>query len=330
MKTTMRAITYTQYGSPDVLKLADVPKPTLTDDEVLVKVHAAATNPADWRLMRATPILARMEAGLLKPRKPILGQDIAGVVEAVGKNVTLLKVGDAVFGELFDKLGGGFAEYASTSEQTIIPMPSNLTFEQAAATPLASVTALQGLRDFGKLKAGESVLINGASGGVGTFAVQIAKALGAEVTTVCSTRNLDLVRSIGADHVIDYTQQDFTDSQRRYDLVFDMVGNRKIGDMKRILKDDGRCVVGGFTSLPQLFHTMIVGAWVSRQGKQQFGQMQSVKSSRDDLLIIKKMIETGQVTPIIDKVYPFEQTADAMSYLEKGRARGKVVLSIIP
>jgi len=326
----MKAITYTQYGSPDVMQLQEIPQPTPGDNQLLIKIHATAANPSDWRFLRASPFLARLEAGLFKPKNNILGFDIAGVVEAVGKNARQFKVGDAVFGDIstFAFSGGGFAEYAAVPEEAVILKPPALSFEQAAALPLAGITALQGLRDYGHLQNGEKVLINGASGGVGTFAVQIAKALGAEVTGVCSTRNLDLVRSLGADAVIDYTQADFTHSGQQYDLIFDMVGNRKIGDLKRVLRQDGRCVVGGFTTMGHLFHVMLVGAWVSRGSSQKFSQMPSAKANQPDLLFLKELAETGKITPVIDRTYPLEETPDAIRYLETSRARGKVVVMV--
>ncbi len=325
----MKAVVYTQYGSPDVLKLQEIPQPVLqTDDSVLVKVHAAAANPADWHLMRGEPFLARLDAGLFKPRNIVLGQDIAGVVEAVGKNVSQFKVGDAVFGEIFKARTGGFAEYTCVPQEALVSIPSNLSFAQAAAVPLAAVTALQGLRNYGQIQAGEKVLVNGASGGVGTFAVQIAKYFGAQVTGVCSTSNVELVRSIGADFVIDYTQTDFTQSGQRYDLIFDMVGNRKIGKFKGALAADGRCIVGGFTTLPHLFHIMLGGAWASRWGKQKISQMPTAEPNQKDLLFIKDLLEKGELMPIIDRTYPLSQTADAIRYLETGRAKGKVIVVV--
>jgi NADPH:quinone reductase-like Zn-dependent oxidoreductase len=246
----MKAIVYTKYGSPDVLELKEVEKPVPKDDEALIKVHAAAANPADWHLMRAEPFLARLENGLLKPKNSRLGADVAGRGEAIGKNVTEFQVGDEVFGELPLNRLGSFAEYVCVGEEFMALRPANLSFEQAAAVPLAAFTALQGLRDKGQIKAGQKVLINGASGGVGTFAVQLAKAFGTEVTGVCSTRNMEMVRSIGADHVIDYTKEDFTRKGQTYDLIFDAVGNRSLTDLKRALNESGSCAIAGFTSMP--------------------------------------------------------------------------------
>jgi len=319
----MKAIIYTKYGPPDVLQLKEVEKPIPKDNEVLVKVHAASANPADWHLMRAEPFLARLANGLLKPKNTRLGADVAGRVEAVGSNVTQLQVGDLVFGELSLNALGGFAEYVCASEDTFALKPVNLTFEQAAAVPLAAFTALQGLRDKGQIQPGQKVLINGASGGVGTFAVQIAKAFGAaEVTGVCSTRNLDLVRSIGADHVIDYSKEDFTKNGQRYDLIFDAVGNRSVTDLRRALTPNGICAVAGFTSLSRLFQVMLLG------GKQ-IGLMATANANQKDLLIIKDLLEAGKVVPVIDRTYPLAETAEAIRYLETGRARGKVVITVV-
>jgi NADPH:quinone reductase-like Zn-dependent oxidoreductase len=317
----MKAIVYTTYGSPDVLQLKDVEKPTPKDNQVLVKVHAASANPADWHLMRAEPFLARFANGLLKPKNTRLGADVAGRVEAVGRNVTWFQVGDAVFGELPLHELGSFAEYVCVSEELLALKPANLTFEQAAAVPLAAFTALQGLRDKGQIQPGQTVLINGASGGVGTFAVQIAKSLGTEVTGVCSTRNVDMVRSIGADHVIDYTQVDFTKTGQQYDLIFDAVGNRSVSDYKRALHPNGICAVAGFTSLSRLFQTMFLG------GKR-VGLMETAKANQKDLVFIKELLEAGKVVPVIDRHYPLRETAEAIRYLEAGHARGKVTIMV--
>jgi NADPH:quinone reductase-like Zn-dependent oxidoreductase len=317
----MKAIVYTEYGSPDVLQFKDVEKPAPRDNEVLVKVHAASANPADWHLMRAEPFLARLANGLLKPKNKKLGADVAGQVEAVGSNVTQLQVGDDVFGEMALNELGSFAEYVCAPEVLMALKPARMTFEQAAAVPLAAFTALQGLRDKGQIQPGQKVLINGASGGVGTFAVQIAKSFGTEVTGVCSTRNLDMVRSIGADHVIDYTQADFTQTGQRYDLIFDAVGNRSVSDYKRALSHNGICSVAGFTSLSRLFQIMLLG------GKK-VGMMKTAKANKEDLVFIKELLEAGKVVPVIDRCYPLAETAEAIRYLETGHARGKVVITI--
>jgi len=317
----MQAIVYTTYGSPDVLQLNDVEKPTPKDNEVLVKVHAASANPADWHLMRAEPFLARLENGLLQPKNTKLGADVAGRVEAVGRNVTQFHVGDDVFGSMPLNQLGGFAEYVCASEELLALKPARMTFEQAAAVPLAAFTALQGLRDKGQIQPGQRVLINGASGGVGTFAVQIAKSFGTEVTGVCSTRNVDMVRSIGADHVIDYTQADFTKNGQRYDLIFDAVGNRSVSDFKRALSPNGICAVAGFTSLSRLFQVMLLG------GKK-IGMMETAKANKKDLVFIKELLEAGKVVPVIDRCYPLREVPEAIRYLEAGHARGKVVITV--
>ena len=317
----MKAIVYTEYGSPDVLQVKDVEKPAPTDNEVLVKVHAASANPADWHLMRAEPFLARLANGLLKPKNTKLGADVAGQVQAVGGNVTQLQVGDDVFGEMPLNELGGFAEYVCAPEELLALKPAKITFKQAAAVPLAAFTALQGLRDKGQIQPGQRVLINGASGGVGTFAVQIAKSFGTEVTGVCSTRNLDMVRSIGADHVIDYTQEDFTQTAQRYDLIFDAVGNRSVSDYKRALSHNGICSVAGFTSLSRLFRIMLLG------GKK-VGMMKTAKANKEDLVFIKELLEAGKVVPVIDRCYPLAETAEAIRYLETGHARGKIIITV--
>ena len=321
----MKAIVFEKYGSPDVLELKEIEKPTPKDDEVLVKIQAAATNPLDWHLMRGAPFIARLGNGLFKPKSNLLGADMAGVVEAVGKNVTEFQPGDAVFGDIFP---GGFAEYVCATVDQLALKPVDLSFAEAASVPVGAFTALQGLRDAGHIQAGQTVLVNGASGGVGTFAVQIAKAYGAEVTAVCSTRNLDMVRSIGADHAIDYTQEDFTKRGQRYDLIFDAVGNRSVPDFKRALSANGICVVAGFTTLARLFQVVARGTWVSKTSSQKIGLMATAHSDKTDLLFIKELLETGKVVPVIDRCYPLSETADAIRYLEEGHARGKVVIVV--
>ena len=317
----MKAMVYTEYGPPDVLHLEEVQNPTPGDDEVLVKVHAASVNAADWHILRADPFLARLANGLLKPKNTKLGADVAGRVEAIGSNVTQLQVGDAVFGEMSLNELGSFAEYVCVPEDLLALKPARMTFEQAAAVPLAAFTALQGLRDKGQIQPGQRVLINGASGGVGTFAAQIAKSFGTEVTGVCSTRNLEMVRSIGADHVIDYTQEDFTQTGQRYDLIFDAVGNRSVSDYKRALSPNGICSVAGFTSLSRLFQIMLLG------GKK-VGMMKTAKANKEDLASIKELLEAGKIVPVIDRCYPLAETAEAIRYLETGHARGKVVIAV--
>ena len=328
MTTAMKAIVYTEYGSPEVLQLKEVEKPTPTGHEVLLKVHAASANPADWHFMRGAPFFARLDTGFPKPKYPILGADVAGRVEAVGSNVTKFRPGDEVFGDTFQCGWGGFAEYVCVSEARLALKPANLTFEEAAAVPLAAFTALQGLRDKGQIQSGQKVLINGASGGVGTFAVQLAKFFGAEVTGVCSTRNLDMVRSIGVDHVIDYTQEDFTKDGQHYDRIFDAVGNRSVTDYERALSPQGRCVIAGFTSLSRLFEHMVVGPWRSRAASQKIGLMGTAQPNKTDLDCIKGLLEAGKVVPVIDRRYPLRETAEAIRYLEAGHARGKVVITV--
>jgi NADPH:quinone reductase-like Zn-dependent oxidoreductase len=321
----MKAIIYEQYGSPDVLQLKEVEKPTPKDNEVLIKVHAAAANPLDWHRMRGAPFLVRLSDGLLKPKNKGLGADIAGQVEAVGSSVVQFQPGDEVFGDIS---AGGFAEYVCVPENLLTLKPANLSFEEAASVPVVALTALQGLRDTGQIQPGQKVLINGASGGVGTFAVQLAKSFGGDVTGVCSMRNLEMVRSIGADQVIDYTQEDFTKNGQRYDLVYDAVGNRSVSDYKRALKPNGQCVVAGFTTLSHLFQVILLGAWVSRNGGQKIGIMGMAQANKKDLLLIKELLEAEKVAPVIDRCYPLNETAEAIRYLEEGHARGKVVITV--
>lgn len=323
----MKAIVYTEYGPPDVLQLKEVEKPTPKDNEVLIKVHAASANAADWHIMRGEPFLVRlMVGGLLKPKIKILGADIAGQVEAVGRNVKQFQPGDEVFGDISDCGWGGFAEYVCVSEDALVLKPASTTFEEAAAVPLAAVTALQGLRDKGQIQPGQKVLINGASGGVGTFAVQIAKSFGAEVTGVCSTRKLDMVRSIGADQVIDYTQEDFTKSGQRYDLILAANGYHPILDYKRALSPEGIYVCTG-GSMAQIFQSMLLGPWMSMIGSKKMGNL-AAKSNKKDLAFMKELLEAGKVVPVIDRRYPLSEVAEALRYLEEGHAQGKVVITV--
>lgn len=326
----MQAIMYHKYGSPDVLELKEVEKPTPKENEVLVKVHAAAANPIDWHTMRAKPFLVRLGNGFLTPKKKTLGADIAGRVEAVGKDVTEFQPGDDVFGDIYAGRLGGFAEYTCATEDALAAKPANLSFKEAAAVPVVAFTALQGLRDKGEIQSGQTVLINGASGGVGTFAIQFAKYFGAEVTGVCSTRNVEMVRAIGADQVIDYTQEDFTKNGRRYDLILDAVGNRSVSDYANALNAQGRCVVVGMTTLWHLLHILVIGAWVSRNSDKKIGFLGFTQANKNDLNFIKELLESGEIRPIIDRSYPLDECADAIRYLETGRARGKVVISIEP
>lgn len=324
----MKAIVFTEYGSPDVLQLKEIEKPTPKDNEVLVKIQAASANPADWHIMRGEPFLARLTNGLRKPNNPRLGADLAGRVEAIGKNITQFQVGDDVFGSMLLNRMGSFAEYVCATEESLVLKPAKLTFAQAAAVPLAAFTALQGLRDKGQIRRGQKVLINGAAGGVGTFAVQIAKSFGAEVTGVCSTRNMEMVRSIGADHVIDYTKEDFTRNGQHYDLIFDAVGNLSVSDCQRALSPDGICSVAGFTTLARLFEVMLLGPIVSKIGNQEIGLMKTAYANKRDLIILKELLESGKVVPVIDRSYPLRQTSEAIRYLEAGHARGKVIIAV--
>lgn len=325
LRKLMKAILFPKYGSPDVLQLAEVEKPTPTENQVLVKVHAASANPLDWHRMRGEPFLARLTEGYLKPTDPRLGADIAGIVEAVGSKVTEFKRGDEVFGSVWT---GGFAEYVCADEKYFALKPANISFEAAAASPVVGFTAIQGLRDYGQIKVGQKVLVNGAAGGVGTFAVQFAKSCGAEVTGVCSTRNLDMVRSIGADRVIDYTREDFTRNGQQYDIIYDAVGNRSVSDYKRALTPQGKCVIAGFTNLRRLFEHMIVGSLVSKFGDKKVGMMGTAQINKPDLLLIKDLLESGKVVSVIDKCYPLTETAEAIRYLEAGHARGKVIVTV--
>lgn len=320
---TMEAIVYCDYGSPDVLKLETIAKPVPTDAQVLVKVRAASVNPYDWHFMRGEPRIMRIGSGLRKPKDMRIGVDFAGVVEAIGKNVTQFKPGDEVFGGRT----GAFAEYIVISERFLIPKPENISFEQAGAVQIAGLTALQGLRDKGKIEAGQKVLINGASGGVGTFAVQIAKTLGAHVTGVCSTRNVELVGSLGADHVVDYTKENFTTAAERYNLILDLVGNHGLLAVRRALTPDGKYVmIGGPAGRWIAPMDTVIRAFMLRPFvKQEMGFMISTVN-RDDLLFLRELMQTGKLTPVIDKTYPLSQARDAVAYVETGRARGKVII----
>ena len=319
----MKAIVYTKYGSPDVLQLKDVEIPAPKDDEVLIKIHAASVNAYDWHFLTADIFLIRlMGGGLLKPKYTRLGADIAGRVEAVGRNVKQFQPGNEVFGMVH----GGFAEYACALEDAFALKPSNLSFEQAAAVPMAGVTALQGLRDEGQIQPGQKVLIHGASGGVGTFAVQIAKSFGAEVTAVCSTRNLDQARSIGADHVIDYTKENFTESGKQYDLIFAANGYHSLSAYKRALAPKGMYIMAGGT-MAQIFQAMLLGFWMSETGGKKMGGV-SAKRSQKDLVFLKELVEAGKVVPVIDRRYPLSEAAEALRYLGEGHARGKVVITV--
>jgi NADPH:quinone reductase-like Zn-dependent oxidoreductase len=318
----MKAMVYHEYGSPDNLELQEVEVPAVQDDEVLLKVHAASVNALDWHFLTGSPFLARiMAGGLLKPKQKTLGVDLAGRVEAVGASVTRFHPGDDVFGGCGS--GGAFAEYACAAEASIQPKPANVTFEEAAAVGAAAHTALQVLRDAGQIEAGQKVLINGASGGVGTFAVQIAKAFGATVTGVGSTRNLDLVRSIGADQVIDYTREDFTQGEQRYDLIFDVAAKLSFSDCKRALAPQGVYVTTEFS--PAL---ALRGLWASMTGDQKLVSRLAKPPNERDWAFMKELLESGQVKPVIDRRYTLSEVPEALRYLGKGHARGKVVIAV--
>jgi NADPH:quinone reductase-like Zn-dependent oxidoreductase len=322
----MQAIVYRHYGSPGVLRCEEIEKPKPRDNEVLIKVRAASVNPLDWHFMRGMPYLLRIGIGLRTPRSPQLGVDVAGQVEEVGRNVTRFKPGDDVFGAC----RGAFAEYARTPESKLAPKPSSVTFEQGASVVIAGLSALQALRDKGRLQPGQKVLINGAAGGVGTFAVQIAKSFGAEVAGVCSTRNLGLVRSLGADSVIDYTQQDFTTMGQRYDLLLDCIGNHSLSASRRVLVPKGTFVgVGGstdawgFVPLAGMFTTLALAPFISQKIRGFLAKLKQL-----DLSVISELMQSGKVTPVIDRTYPLIGVADAIRYLEEGHARGKVIITV--
>jgi NADPH:quinone reductase-like Zn-dependent oxidoreductase len=315
----MKAIFQNDYGSPDVLELREIDKPVVKDDGVLIRVHAAALHVGDVFAMRGAPFVARMATGWPKPKNYIPGSDMAGHVEAVGKNVTRFQPGDEVFGSG----SGACAEYACAAEDMFVLKPANLTFEQAATVPTSAMAALQGLRDQGRIQAGQKVLINGASGGVGTFAVQIAKSFGAEVTGVCSTRNLDMVRSIGADEVIDYTQEDFTQSGQRYDLILDNVANHSLSDCRRALNPQGTHIPNSPTHMGYLVQALVSSVFVRQQGRPFLSLPKN-----EDLVVLKELIEAGKVTPVIDRTYPLSETPEALGYLGEGHARAKVVIIV--
>jgi len=319
----MKAIVCTQYGSPDVLELRDVEKPVPKEGEVLVKVQAASLNYGDTVLVKGKPFISRlMGYGLLKPKYEILGTDIAGRVEAVGANASLFQPGDEVFGDISECGFGAFAEYVSVPETALTPKPANLTFEQAAAVPQAAIVALQGLRDHGGIQSGQKVLVNGASGGVGTFAVQIAKSFGTEVTGVCSKRNMELVRSIGAEHVIDYAQEDFTKNEGQYDLIFDIVANRSVSDYMRVLSPQGSYVACAFNAT-----SLFLGPLISKKDGKKASSLVH-KPNPEDQVFMKGLLEDGKVLPVIDRCYPLSEVPEAMRYLEGGGHLGKVVITM--
>jgi len=316
----MKAFMYQRYGPPQSLRMAEVAKPWPKADEVLIKVRAASVNAADWHVVRGKPLFSRATLGLLRPKHQILGGDIAGEVETVGSGVTRFKPGDEIYANLLDHGFGGFAEFVSVPVDVMALKPSNLSFEDAAAVPMAAVTALQGLDHHGEIRPEQKILINGATGGVGSFAVQIAKSYGPEVTGVTSTRNIELVRSLGADHVLDYTTTDFVQNGRRYDLILDTVGNRSLSDLRRGLAIGGKAAVTGFTSVGNLLA-------VSLRGGKDVAQVQAHVSA-EDLEVLSELILAGKVRPYIDRRYKFAEVPAAIAYVEEGHARGKVVVSL--
>ncbi len=323
----MKAIVHESYGTADVLELRDIDTPTIGDDQMLVRVHSAAVNPLDWHFMTGTPYLARLTAGLRRPKQTVRGADLAGTVEAVGSAVTKFRPGDEVFGGA----AGSFAELVAVRETAVVPKPDTLSFDDAAAMPVAAITALQGLRDHGHLGTGQSVLINGAAGGVGTYAVQIARSLGAEVTGVCSSRNVDMVRSLGADHVIDYTSDDFADGTHRYDVILDNIGNRSLAECRRALTPTGiYVIVGGPKS----------GNWIGPLKRpvmaklrflfcKQRAVMFIARETAEELSKLVEMVESGRLRSVIDRRYPLSETADAIRHLATGHAQGKIVIDVI-
>jgi NADPH:quinone reductase-like Zn-dependent oxidoreductase len=321
----MHAIIYRRYGSPGVLKLEEVEKPIPSDQEVLIQVRAASVNPLDWHFLRGTPYPLRIMTGLLRPKFSRLGVDVAGLVDAVGRSVTQLKPGDEVFG----MARGAFAEYACAPERTLAIKPAGVTFEQAASIPVAGITALQGLRGIDESGSGKRVLINGASGGVGTFAVQIAKSFGAQVTGVCRTRNVEMVRSLGADRVVDYTQEDFTRGGDRYDLMLDCIGNRSLSACRRALNPKGKCLMVGGPSgrwiapLDRMIKAMMVSPFVSPK----MGILM-IKPSREDLIILRDLVQARKMTPFVDRRYALSEVPSAIQHVEEGHARGKLVIRV--
>ncbi len=322
----MKAIVYTEYGSADVVQLKEIEKPAPKDNEVLVKVMAASVNAYDWHFLSADIFLIRFGGGFFKPKNTRLGADMAGRVEAVGKNVQQFKPGNEVYGDIGAWGNGAFAEFVSVPEKAFALKPGNLSFEQAAAVPMAGLTALQGLRDAGQIQAGQKVLINGASGGVGTFAVQIAKYYGAEVTAVCSTEKMEMVRSLGADHIIDYTKEDFTKSGQKYDLILAVNGYHPISAYKRALAPRGIYMMAG-GSVTQIFQGILLGKQMSENNGRKLGAV-TAKINQNDLGILRELLEAGKITPVIDRCYPLSETREALRYLGEGHARGKIVITM--
>jgi len=325
----MKAIICTKYGPPSVLKINEINKPIQKDDEVLIKIHASSINSADHRTMLAKPFFVRfMGGGFLKPKKNVPGIDVSGVVEEIGNNVKEYKPGDKVFGDIYDSETGAYAEYVCVNEKAnIVKIPDGVTFEQAAATPVAGLTALQALRDHGKIKEGQSVLVNGASGSVGTFTVLIAKALGAEVTGVCSTRNLDLVKSIGTDNVIDYKKDDFKKSGKKFDLIIDIAANIQAKDYINLLKPKGTGILVGFSTISHMMGIGLKGRKLEKKYGLTVKAMGSAKAKKEDLTYLGEMISSGKIEPAIDRIYTLEETPEAMRYFHEEHARAKVVIT---
>jgi NADPH:quinone reductase-like Zn-dependent oxidoreductase len=322
----MKAVVFETYGPPDVLKLKDIPKPEPAADEVLIRVKSASVNPADWHILRAAPFFSRFTTGLLKPKQPILGIDAAGIVETVGSEVTDLKQGDEIFGDC--NLGGAFAEYACVKTGDLCKKPANCTFEEVATIPVAGLTALQALRDAGQIQPGQHVLINGSSGGIGVFAVQIAKSFSTNVTAVCSTKNLEFVKSLGADNVIDYTQVDISKLPQKFDVVLDNVGNLAVFTLLGLLKPVGKAVVTGYTSFSRMFRVGMASVLRSKRNNRQIGIMIMKRSRPDDLETVAEMIASGKIKVVIDQRFRLDETPEAVRYLETGHVRGKVVINI--
>ncbi|MEU9052006.1 NAD(P)-dependent alcohol dehydrogenase [Streptomyces sp. NPDC048384] len=325
----MKAVLQDRYGSADVLEFRDIDRPVPATDEVLVRVHAASVNAYDWHFMRGDPLIGRGMMGLRRPRARVRGRDFAGTVEAVGAGVTGIEPGDEVYGEA----DGAFAEYVCARDSEVGPKPANLTFEQAAAIPLAGNTALIGLRDVARLQPGQTVLVNGASGGVGTFAVQLGKAYGAEVTAVCSTRNVDLVRSLGADRVVDYTQDDFTRGEKRYDVVLDLVGNRSLGEFRRVLAPTGTLILSGGGVYEGGSVVGPMGLFLKRRLAAPFARPQqlleiSARQSRANLAALRELAESGRIAPVVERTYPLSEAAEALRYVEVKHARAKIVVTV--
>jgi len=322
----MKAIAYHEYGSPDVLQLKEVEKPNPKDDEVLVKIHASSINQGDWYALTGKPFMVHFTEGLFKPKDKILGMEAAGVIEAIGRDVKQFQPGDEVFGDISWRGKGGFAEYVSVPENLLALKPANLSFEEAAAVSVSAVVALQAMRDLGQIQPGQKILINGASGGVGTFAVQIAKSYGAEVTAVCSTGKMDMARSF-ADHAIDYTQEDFTQNGKHYDLILGVNGHHPLSDIKRALNPDGTYVcVGG--PISHIFKTLLLGPLMSKKEGKQLRNA-TAQQSQKDLVVVKELLEAGKVVPVIDRRYTLSETPEAFRYFGEGHAKGKIVITVL-